>query len=75
MHTWPMGMHSSAVRKYLTQHWFHHVTVEVLCGITVLLSHQIDHVKSVSSVNNGQDEFLGNNLLSSLLKDIVAAYH
>jgi hypothetical protein len=50
------------------------MTKEVLYVVTVLLSHQIDDVKSVNSPNNGQHDFLGPYLLLRLLRDIISRY-
>jgi hypothetical protein len=50
------------------------MTQEVLCVVTVLLSHQIDDVESIDSPHNGQDEFLCPNLLLDLLRDIISRY-
>jgi hypothetical protein len=50
------------------------MTKEVLCVVTVLLSHQIDKVESLHSPNDGQHEFLGNNVLLRLLRDIISRY-
>jgi hypothetical protein len=50
------------------------MTKEVLCVVTVLLSHQIDDVESINPPNNSQHEFLGPDLLLHLLRDIISRY-
>jgi hypothetical protein len=64
-------MRLATVRKYCGQKWFQNMTKEVICAVTVLLSHQIDDVESIDSPNNGQQEILGLDLLLHLLGDII----
>jgi hypothetical protein len=65
-------MRFPAVWEYCTQQRFHKIAEEVVCVVIVLLSHQIDNVKSIDSPNNGQYEFLCPDLLLNLLRDLVA---
>jgi hypothetical protein len=46
-----------AAWKYCEHHWFQNITKEVLCVVTVLISHQINEVESIDSPNNDQHEF------------------
>jgi hypothetical protein len=48
------------------------MTNEVLCVVTVLLSHQIEGRESIDSPNNSQHEFLDPDLLFHLLRDITS---
>jgi hypothetical protein len=65
-------MRFATVWKYCQQQWFQNMTKEVLCVVTVLLSHQIDDVESTDSLNNDEHEFLGPNLLLHLLSDVIS---
>jgi hypothetical protein len=40
----------------------------------MMLSHQIDDEESTNSLNNGQHEILGPDLLPHLLRDIIPRY-
>jgi hypothetical protein len=62
------------VWKYCDQSQFQNLTKEVLCVVMMPLSHQIDDVESIDSINNGQHEFLGPDLLLRFLRDIISQY-
>jgi hypothetical protein len=70
--TWRTGTRFPAVWKENEQQRFRHLTKEVPCGITGLLSYQIDDGKSIDSPNNNQYELLDSDLRPGLLSDIVA---
>jgi hypothetical protein len=65
-------MRFATVWKYYQQQWFQNTNKEVKCVVTVVLSHQIDDVESIDSPSNGQDEFLGPDVLLHLLRDIIS---
>jgi hypothetical protein len=50
------------------------MTNEVLCIVTLLLSHQIGDAESIDSPNHGHHEFLSPDLLRHLLRAIVLQY-
>jgi hypothetical protein len=67
-------MRFPAVWKYCEQQQFHNIAKELFYVVTVLLSHQIDHVKINNFPNNGQHELLSRGSLLDLLKDIPARH-
>jgi hypothetical protein len=52
-------MRVATVWKYCEQQRFQNMIKEVLCVVTVPLSHQIDDVESIGSPNHDQSELLG----------------
>jgi hypothetical protein len=67
-------MRFPAIWKYCTQQQFRNIFEVVMSVVTVLLSHQIDDMKSVSSPNDDQHELSDIDLSVELLRDIVARY-
>jgi hypothetical protein len=65
-------MRVATVWKYCEQQWFQNMIKEVLCAVTVPLSHQTDDVESIESPSDGQYEFLGPDLSFHLLIDIIS---
>jgi hypothetical protein len=51
---WPTRMRFATVWKSCMQHWFQNITDKELSVATRSLSHQIDDVESIDSLNNGQ---------------------
>jgi hypothetical protein len=57
--------------KYCEQQWFQNMTKELLCVVTVSLSHEIDEVESIDPPDNGQHKFWGPDLSLHLVTDII----
>jgi hypothetical protein len=74
VHTKPTRMRFSAVWKYCEQQQFHNLVKEVLCVVTVLLSHRIDDVTTNNFPNNNQHKLLSRDSLFDPLKDITARH-
>jgi hypothetical protein len=70
----PMGMWFTTVWKSCERQSFQNMIKEVLCAVTMLLSHHINAVESIDSRKNSQHEFLGPDLLFDLLRDIISRY-
>jgi hypothetical protein len=67
-------MRFPVIRKYCAGQQFRNSVEIVISVVTVLLSRQIDDVKSVGSPNNDQHELSNADLSVGLLRKIVARY-
>jgi hypothetical protein len=70
--TEPRSIQFPAVWKYWVPERFHSIVQQVISAVIVLLSHQIDDVKSINSPNKGQHELFCNHLLFNVMRDCVA---